>query len=65
MYTGVNRSVLENALESEIGDYEDAVLHQSAVNLDVIVTRNQKDFKKSVLPVYNPTEFLTVLQSLK
>lgn len=65
--SGVNRAVLEKALESGIGDYEDAVLHQSAVqsNLDVILTRNQKDFKKSEIPVYNPTEFLTVLQSLK
>jgi len=65
--SGVNRSVLENALESGIGDYEDAVIHQSAVqsNLDIILTRNQKDFKKSEIPAYNPTEFLAVLQSLK
>ncbi|MEX0660520.1 MAG: PIN domain-containing protein [Balneolaceae bacterium] len=65
--SNINRVVLEDALDSNFKDYEDAVLYQSAVhaNLGAIVTRNQKDFIKSELPVYNPAVFLEVLDSLE
>lgn len=58
--SSINRVVLEEAVDSDFKDYEDAVLYQSGVhaNLEVIVTRNQKDFKESALPVYSPAEFL-------
>ncbi|MFV1884078.1 MAG: type II toxin-antitoxin system VapC family toxin [Balneola sp.] len=59
----VNRVVLEEALELEFSDFEDAVLHQSAIhaNLDGIVTRNKKDFSKASLPIYTPKELIAVL----
>jgi len=65
--SSITRVVLEEALDSQFKDYEDGVLYQSAIhaNLDVIITRNQKDFTKSSLPVYNPTEFLDVLDILE
>ena len=65
--SSINRVVLEDALDSNFKDYEDGVLYQSAVhaNLEVIITRNQKDFTKSDLPVYSPTEFLNVLDILE
>ncbi len=64
--SSVNRAVLENALNSSFKDYEDAVLYHSALhaNLESILTRNQKDFKKSNLPVYSPNEFLKAIDSL-
>lgn len=64
--SSVNRVVLEDALDNGFKDYEDGVLYQSALhtNLDVIVTRNQKDFFKSELPVYSPSEFLNALDIL-
>jgi predicted nucleic acid-binding protein len=64
--SGITRVVLEDALDSNFKDYEDAVLHQSAVhsNLDVIITRNQKDFGKSKIPVYSPTELLNIWEKL-
>lgn len=63
----VNRPVLEQALDSKIPDYEDAVLEQSArlISADIITTRNLKDFKKSSIPAMDPPELLAVLQTLE
>ncbi len=65
--SGINRVVLEDALDSHFTDFEDGVLYQSAVhaNLGAIITRNQKDFTKSNLPVYSPAEFLDILNILE
>jgi predicted nucleic acid-binding protein len=62
--SAVNRMVLETAIESNFRDYEDAVLHQAAFhsNLEGIVTRNKKDFKKSSLSVYTPDELISILE---
>ena len=62
----VNRLVIENALKSKFSDFEDSVLHESArhAGAEYIITRNIKDFKKSKIPVYTPTEFLNMLESL-
>lgn len=48
------------ALSSDISDYEDAVMCETAKRCDVdcIVTRNQKDYAKSEVTVYSPAEFL-------
>ena len=53
-----------NALRSDIPDYEDAILVESAKRngIDCIVTRNSKDFKGSGIPVYSPVEFLKLLK---
>lgn len=55
----------EFALYSETGDYEDAVMIETAkrIGADCIVTRNQKDYTKSKIPVYSPKEFLALLAS--
>jgi len=59
----VHRPVLEKALDSGFGDFEDAVLHEAArqAAAEAIVTRNAQHFKKSVLPVFTPGELLRVL----
>jgi len=51
---------LEESLVSDFKDFEDAVQYQSALyaKADHIITRNQKDFKKSTIAVCTPTEFL-------
>lgn len=61
----VNRHVLESALVLDFNDFEDAVIHGAAghVGADAIVTRNQKDFKKSRLPVYSAEEMTKILTS--
>ncbi len=60
-----DKQVLQNAFALGFSDYEDAVQCASAIaeNLDAIVTRNTKDYIKSPIPVYSPTEFLEVLQN--
>ena len=62
----VNRLVIENALKSKFSDFEDSVLHESArhAGAEYIITRNIKDFKKSKIPAYTSTEFLSMLESL-
>jgi predicted nucleic acid-binding protein len=59
----VNRMVLEEAIDSGFNDFEDAVLHAAGVHCGVqaIVTRNEKDFKKSALAVYTPEDLLNIL----
>ncbi|SPD75301.1 Toxin-antitoxin system, toxin component, PIN family [uncultured Desulfobacterium sp.] len=63
----VNRVILENAAASKFPDFEDAVLYEAACHAGAkyIVTRNIDDFKNSKLPVFEPKEFINVLESLK
>jgi len=58
----VDDLIIQKALESGFSDFEDAVQYFSAVQnrIDYIITRNTEDYKKSVLPVYTPAEFLTM-----
>ena len=60
----INKPILESAVKSEISDFEDAVLHEAGKNVEVdaIVTRNPKDFKKGTLPVYSSEELLKLLE---
>lgn len=60
----VNHTVLEGALESNFTDFEDAVLHQAAldVNAGGIVTRNTGHFKPATIPVYAPDELDRLVQ---
>lgn len=59
----VNRHVLESALVLEFNDFEDAVIHEAACHIgaDAIVTRNQRDFRKSRIPVYSSEEMAKIL----
>jgi predicted nucleic acid-binding protein len=61
----VTRYVLDAAVKSDMPDFEDAVLAYSAhqAGAQAIITRNLKDFAKSPVRAYTPTQFLA-LQSL-
>ena len=61
----VDREVLRTALDAGFSDYEDAVLYEAAraAGASAIVTRNGKDFTRSVLPVFTPGELLAALQA--
>ena len=54
-----------HALSSNIGDFEDAVMVETAISnrMDCIITRNMRDYAKSAIPVYTPDEFLKVTGS--
>jgi len=60
----VHRPVLEAALDSGFDDFEDAVLHEAAlqVSAQAIVTRDPADFKRAALPVYSPRELNQALE---
>lgn len=53
-----------DALPSEVADFEDAVMIQTAKRskMDCIVTRNQKDYAKSIVTVYTPEKFIEILE---
>ncbi len=57
---GVGKRTILDALESDFKDLEDAVQYFAAFtkNIDIIITRNKKDFKSSEIKVLTPTEFL-------
>lgn len=57
---GVDRTIILEAMSSDFEDLEDAVQYFSSKleNIDVIVTRNKKDFKLSEIKVLTPTEFI-------
>ena len=52
------------AISSDISDYEDTVMVEPAVRsgVDCVVTRNIKDYSKSPVPVYLPSDFLKLIE---
>ena len=62
----VNESVLSDAFNLRITDYEDAVIHEAArlAEAEAIVTRNQRDFVNASLQIYTPSALLTLLSAL-
>lgn len=55
-----DKNVIHKALNSHFKDFEDAVQYFSALNsnIDIIVTRNEKDFKPALIEVLNPKQFV-------
>lgn len=60
----VDQSTIEQALNLDYGDYEDAVQMISAVQCkaDYLITRNVKDYQPALLTVLKPVEFLGALR---
>ncbi len=58
--TPVDEKVIKESLRLRRKDFEDTVQYESAqaVNADVIVTRNKKDFENLGVNVMTPIEFL-------
>ena len=56
---------IEKGLNSSFKDFEDALQYFSATesNCELILSRNGKGFKKSLLPVMTPDEFLKSLDN--
>jgi len=59
----VNEAIIDDALNSGINDFEDAVQYYTAksANADFIITRNIKDYKESTIPVLTAEQFLRTL----
>jgi predicted nucleic acid-binding protein len=57
----VDDTIIKNALQSGFKDFEDAIQYQTALtnpDIELIVTRNIKDYKRAELPVMTPGTFL-------
>lgn len=62
----VTKSTIKKSLKSDFKDFEDAIQYNCASSiskLDALVTRDTKDFKKSLLPVFTPEEIVTILKN--
>ena len=59
-----NNEVIEKAINSDFKDFEDAIQYFSAVstNCDLIITRNEKDFKNALIPIMNAESYLQTLK---
>ncbi len=60
----MTEKTLDLALNTMMTDFEDALQYSSAreKGVDVIVTRNKKDYREKDLPVLAPDEFLAYLE---
>jgi predicted nucleic acid-binding protein len=57
----VDDTIIKSALQSGFKDFEDAIQYQTALtnpDIELIVTRNIKDYKRAELPVMTPGTFL-------
>lgn len=56
----VDERVIEQALNSEFSDFEDAIQYFTAVNngISLLLTRNKSDYKKSKIPIATAEEYL-------
>lgn len=57
---GVDEEIITEALNSEMKDFEDAVQTKTAIcnDIDIIITRDKKDFENSDLEIYTPDEYI-------
>ena len=56
----VNEEIVEKGLNAGFSDFEDSIQYFSAIhsNCSIIITRNAKDFKLSVIPIMSAEEYL-------
>ncbi|ELR70704.1 PIN domain containing protein [Fulvivirga imtechensis AK7] len=52
--------IIDLSLDSDFKDFEDSIQYYTAIenNLDLIITRNLKDFKLSKIPVLTAKNYL-------
>ncbi|MCO5232314.1 MAG: PIN domain-containing protein [Chitinophagales bacterium] len=58
---GTTKTEILQALKNDFSDFEDSIQYSTALTLgdvDAIITRNIKDYRKSSIPVMTPSTFL-------
>jgi len=63
----IDGKVIEQSLNSEFRDFEDAIQYFTTVNngVKLLLTRNKRDYKKSKIPVLTAEEFLKTWQTMQ
>jgi len=62
----LTKDIINKSLTSDFKDFEDAIQYTCAKSInkiDLIVTRNTKDFKISSLPILSPKEAVALIES--
>ena len=61
----LNEIIFEKGLNSNFADFEDSLQYFSAVasECDILITRNGKDFKESLIPVMTADEYLKSIKN--
>ncbi len=60
----VDERIIEQSLNSDFTDFEDAIQYFTAVNngISIILTRNKSDYRKSNIPIATAEEYLKSFQ---
>ena len=60
----VNDKIIELALASDFKDFEDAIQYYTAIenDLSILLTRNLRDFRKSLITVLTAEQYLKVIE---
>jgi predicted nucleic acid-binding protein len=60
----VNGNIIEEALNSDFNDFEDAIQYYTAIGngLKILITRNRKDYKDSKILILSAEEYLNIMQ---
>lgn len=56
--TKVDKDILLQSIENSGSDFEDSVIYTSANDVDIIITRDKKGFRKCTKKVLTPEEFV-------
>ena len=56
----VDSRTIDLAIASDFGDFEDSIQYYTAIEsgIEILITRNTRDFKKSTIKVMNPETYL-------
>ena len=59
----MDNKIIDLSLDSDFKDFEDAIQYYTAIenNIELIITRNLKDFKKSKIPVLSAKNYIESL----
>jgi predicted nucleic acid-binding protein len=57
----LTQEMIDRSLRSEFSDFEDSIQHEAALagRINFIITRNEKDYRKSRVVVFSPREFVS------
>ena len=62
----VDQQTIKDAIASGFQDFEDSIQYYCALSykkIDVLITRNTKDYKNSEIPVMTPADYLKTVSS--
>jgi len=62
----VDQQIIKEAISSVFADFEDGIQYHCALGsgkIDVLITRNTKDYKNSAIPVMTPDDYLKTVSS--